>query len=61
MSTAHQQVKASHPSRDAYLYVCQPAPRQIFEHEGGEEPQTAVDPVQCAKAREGSTILTRRG
>ena len=32
MSTAHQKVKASHLSRDAYLYVRQSTPRQVFDH-----------------------------
>ena len=32
MSTAHQKVATSHLSRDAYLYVRQSSPRQVFEH-----------------------------
>ena len=32
MSTAHQKVATSHLSRDAYLYVRQSTPRQVFEH-----------------------------
>ena len=32
MNPAHQKVTASHLSRDAYLYVRQSTPRQVFEH-----------------------------
>ena len=32
MNPAHQKVAANHLSRDAYLYVRQSTPRQVFEH-----------------------------
>ena len=32
MNPAHQKVTVSHLSRDAYLYVRQSTPRQVFEH-----------------------------
>ena len=33
MNPAHQKVVASHLSRDAYLYVRQSTPRQVFDHD----------------------------
>ncbi len=42
MSTAHQKVKASHLSRDAYLYVRQSTPRQVVEHGESRRRQYAL-------------------
>ena len=42
MSVAHQKVDASHLSRDAYLYVRQSTPRQVFEHGESRRRQYAL-------------------
>ena len=42
MSTAHQKVDTSHLSRDAYLYVRQSTPRQVFEHGESRRRQYAL-------------------
>ena len=42
MSIAHQKVETSHLSRDAYLYVRQSTPRQVFEHGESRRRQYAL-------------------
>ena len=42
MSTAHQKVGTSHLSRNAYLYVRQSTPRQVFEHGESRRRQYAL-------------------
>jgi len=42
MNTAHQKVDTSHLSRDAYLYVRQSTPRQVFEHGESRRRQYAL-------------------
>ena len=42
MSTTHQKVGTNHLSRDAYLYVRQSTPRQVFEHGESRRRQYAL-------------------
>ena len=42
MSGVHHKVTASHRSRDAYLYVRQSTPRQVFEHGESRRRQYAL-------------------